>query len=823
MDDIVRMPKKELERLQERARKLALEKSYLQLVNDLMNSLSSMPGLDNTVDRIIRLILDNIGGVNVAVYYVMDTQIHYADVFGEKKVLASVDDAMVRSVLETGTIAEETKDFGETMRMTPEFTKASSWAFPLVVGEHMVGVLKMDGMLMAVGEVRTQLQPFFNYAALVLKNEMESSSKIKEAYTQLQITNKDLKGTEEALRNSYGELEARVAVRTADLREANAQLRIQLVERKKAEEAARANEERFRQVFENSPVSIWEEDLSVVKDTLDALRAQGIDDLDAYFNEHPETARLCAEAVKIIDVNRAALALHRAANKEVLLAGLADRFTPESYDTFRKELTTLWLGGREMECDSVVRTLNGEIRHVTVYFAICPGYEKTLARVFVSLVDITERRRADEALHRLNRELRAVSDCNQTLMRAEDEQSLLKDICRIVCDEAGYRMAWVGYAENDDARTIRPVACAGVVDGYLDQAQLTWADVPRGRGPSGTAVRSGVSSCIQDFTTDPKAAPWRDSALQRGYRSSISLPLKNETSVTFGVLNIYSNELNAFTPDEMRLLEELSGDLSFGIMVLRNRFERARAEEELRERERHSQSLLHLSRELEHSQTYAEVLNAAQDEVKTIIGYQNLWAYLLTEDKKFAKALFAGGPASDIVMSEEGAAMLAIEGDRMLEEIAAAKEIVLVEDAQTDERVNREIVLRLGNRTIVNVPIILKDRHMGSVGMGTFGEEGVRVPTGSEQKYLMALASHMAAALDRIHLLAERTRAEEEIRTLNVELEQRVMRRTAELREKNAELERMNRLFVGRELRMVELKEHIEELKRKLTAEGGPL
>ena len=97
---------------------------------------------------------------------------------------------------------------------------------------------------------------------------------------------------------------------------------------------------------------------------------------------------------------------------------------------------------------------------------------------------ITERKRAEEALHRLNRELRAISNCNQTLMRAEDEQTLLNDICRIVCDEAGYRMAWVGYAENDDAKTVRPVAWAGVEDGYLANANITWADTERGRGPS---------------------------------------------------------------------------------------------------------------------------------------------------------------------------------------------------------------------------------------------------------------------------------------------------------------------------------------------------
>jgi len=146
-------------------------------------------------------------------------------------------------------------------------------------------------------------------------------------------------------------------------------------------------------------------------------------------------------------------------------------------------------------------------------------------------------------------------------------------------------MAWVGYAEHDDAKTVRPMAWAGIEEGYLATANITWADTERGHGPSGRAIRSGETHSIQDFTTDPLAAPWRDSALQRGYRSTIALPLRDENATSFGILCIYSTEPRAFTPDEIRLLEELAGDLAFGIVVLRARAERKRAEEALRQSE----------------------------------------------------------------------------------------------------------------------------------------------------------------------------------------------------------------------------------------------
>jgi PAS domain S-box-containing protein len=192
--------------------------------------------------------------------------------------------------------------------------------------------------------------------------------------------------------------------------------------------------------------------------------------------------------------------------------------------------------------------------------------------------EIAERKRAEEAEHRLNRELRAISDCNQTLMRAVDEQTLLNDVCRIICDGAGYRFAWVGYAKNDEAQTVHPTAWAGVNEEYLSTVNITWADTEHGHGPTGRAIRTGESVCIQDFSADPQAAPWREQALRRGYRSSIALPLKDDDARTFGVLNIYSAETQAFNPAETRLMEELAGDLAFGLTTLRMRTERKQAE-----------------------------------------------------------------------------------------------------------------------------------------------------------------------------------------------------------------------------------------------------
>jgi PAS domain S-box-containing protein len=149
-----------------------------------------------------------------------------------------------------------------------------------------------------------------------------------------------------------------------------------------------------------------------VKSFLDDLRTAGVTDIESYFERRPEAVRRCAELTKIVDVNRASLALHGAANKDELLARLAETFTPESHETFRQKLVCLWKGRTEMAAEGVVKTLAGEFRRVTVSFSVCPGYEKSLGKVYASLIDVTERKRAETQAQERREELLHVSRLN---------------------------------------------------------------------------------------------------------------------------------------------------------------------------------------------------------------------------------------------------------------------------------------------------------------------------------------------------------------------------------------------------------------------------
>jgi diguanylate cyclase (GGDEF)-like protein/PAS domain S-box-containing protein len=194
--------------------------------------------------------------------------------------------------------------------------------------------------------------------------------------------------------------------------------------------------------------------------------------------------------------------------------------------------------------------------------------------------DITGRKQAEVGLQRLNRALRTISRCNEVLVHATSEDELLEKMCRTVVEVGQYRSAWVGYAVHDEARSVRPVARFGVDDGYLDHAEITWADEARGQGPTGAAIRTNTVQANQDFATNPRMAPWRDEALKRGYASSIALPLANE-SAAFGALTIYAGESGAFDTQEVALLSELASDLAYGIAAMRVRAERDRALKDL--------------------------------------------------------------------------------------------------------------------------------------------------------------------------------------------------------------------------------------------------
>ena len=198
--------------------------------------------------------------------------------------------------------------------------------------------------------------------------------------------------------------------------------------------------------------------------------------------------------------------------------------------------------------------------------------------------DITEHKRTEEVLCRANRALQALNHCRQILVTAQDEQELMDSLCRLLVAEGGYRLVWIGFAETDAGKNVRPVAQAGLDTGYLESLRITWADTGLGCGPTGAAIRTGQPAIARQIAHDPVFAPWRAAALAHGYASSIALPLRGEDAC-LGALNLYAAEPDAFDPAEVEWLAGLANDLAFGLLTLRQRSRRERAEAALRDSE----------------------------------------------------------------------------------------------------------------------------------------------------------------------------------------------------------------------------------------------
>jgi PAS domain S-box-containing protein len=191
-------------------------------------------------------------------------------------------------------------------------------------------------------------------------------------------------------------------------------------------------------------------------------------------------------------------------------------------------------------------------------------------------LDITERKATERHLAETNRALELQSRCNEALIRSTSEVELLATVCRIAVEEGGYFLAWVGYAEDDELKSVRPRAHFGAGSEFLATSSLSWsADTPFGHGPTGRAIRCGEPIVIPDLDQDPLLWPWLDMARSLGFRGVISLPLKNGEQV-FGALVLTRSEVHLPEARELRVLRQLADNLAFGIVNLRSQAERRR-------------------------------------------------------------------------------------------------------------------------------------------------------------------------------------------------------------------------------------------------------
>ncbi len=208
--------------------------------------------------------------------------------------------------------------------------------------------------------------------------------------------------------------------------------------------------------------------------------------------------------------------------------------------------------------------------------------------------DISLRKKAEEKILKANRLYFFISQVNQMIVRATNQETLFKEACRIAVELGKFSLAWIGLVD-EATESVVPVVYAGEENKYLSEIKpISIKDIPEGHGPTGQAIRNGQYYICNDIEADPAMDPWKDAALSRGYRSSMSLPIIKSGKVV-GAFSFYAPVKNFFDDSEIALLEEATGDVAFALEVFEKEEMRRKAEQGIVESERRYHTLAEVS------------------------------------------------------------------------------------------------------------------------------------------------------------------------------------------------------------------------------------
>jgi len=372
-------------------------------------------------------------------------------------------------------------------------------------------------------------------------------------------------------------------------------------------------------------------------------------------------------------------------------------------------------------------------------------------------------RSKQEELERLSRALRTVSGSNRALLRADEEASLLREICRVVVEEAGYSSALVGRAEHDEARTVTPLAQAGVEVPVADlQQALTWADTEQGHSATGTAIRTGKPCVINNVLSDPFPAFWRDFAHQRGFASVLSLPLRVDREL-FGALTITAPEPDAFDEQELQLLMEAADDLAFGIEALRTRRRRHQAEQEILRLNRALRTRAAVNHALSHASSESSLLEEICRVVVEDCGYRLAWVGFSEHDEAMTLRPVAYAGFDDGFLSLPRT-WGATERARRIRALIASGQPWVVRDVHHDpEYPYREEAHQRGYGSMVALPLAVEGKLIGSLHILAAEVDGF---DDKELDLLLATANDLGFGLAALRTRAAAAAAEATIKRM---------------------------------------------------------
>jgi diguanylate cyclase (GGDEF)-like protein/PAS domain S-box-containing protein len=359
--------------------------------------------------------------------------------------------------------------------------------------------------------------------------------------------------------------------------------------------------------------------------------------------------------------------------------------------------------------------------------------------------DITERKLQQEKIAGLSRIHAVLSGINSAIVRIRDRQELFNEACRIAVEHGGFGMAFI--SKFDPATLdVTPVAHAGTGAGTFAGSKTTMrADVPLGQGVVGRAIRAKQIIFVNDLTAEPDlGSAKRREAIRRGYRSLIALPLLVEGAV-FGTLTLYAKELNFFNEDELKLLTELAGDISFAL-------EHIGKEEKIARLSRIHAVLSGINSAIVRIRDRQELFNEACRIAVEHGNFGMAWIGSFDLDaQEVTPVAWAGLEASEYLGGVKSIIRDDLpQGRGVLAQAIRSRKLVVDNDITLDPTVGgkrRAEAIRRGYRSVVVLPLIAEGGVMGTLSM--FAKE-LNFFDDEELKLLTELAGDVSFALEHI-------------------------------------------------------------------------
>ncbi|BAN50208.1 EAL domain-containing protein [Metapseudomonas resinovorans] len=372
---------------------------------------------------------------------------------------------------------------------------------------------------------------------------------------------------------------------------------------------------------------------------------------------------------------------------------------------------------------------------------------------------------SSEEVEYLNRALRTLSGCNRALLRAENPCFLFQEICRVVVEEGGYRMAWVGRAEHDDAQSVTPLAYVGLEKSYIDSLNISWADNERGRGTTGTAIRTGVPTITRNILTDPRLSPWRENAITHGIASILSLPL-NVDGQMFGALAICAKEPDAFGERELELLSEAADDLAFGLQALRGKASRQQAERQIECLNRALATRVAVNHAVIHATSETPLLADICQVLVDECGYRQAWVDYRQDDPARPYRVMACHAANGFCQGWGAGSHDADFHGKLEQTLLAGVPLVMRDLLEDPSAALHEEARELGFASALALPLQVDERLVGMLVIMAARADAF---DDKEVELLLAMANDLGFGITTLRTRARALEAEETIRRMAYE------------------------------------------------------